>query len=105
MALSFRKRIKIAKGLNLNLSKSGVGVSVGTKGASVSVGKNGTYVNNSIPGTGIYHRQKIGTKGKPESQGQEVTNSSNDGEAGIAFLLIKLIGFLVTFGLLVWLFW
>ena len=56
---SFRKRIKIAPGINLNVSKSGVSSSIGGKGFSVTAGKKGTYVNTSIPGTGIYDRKKI----------------------------------------------
>lgn len=56
---SFRKRIKIAPGINLNVSKSGVSSSIGGKGFSVTTGKKGTYVNTSIPGTGIYNRKKI----------------------------------------------
>ena len=53
MGLRFNKRIKIAKGVNLNLSKSGIGVSAGVKGARVGVGPCGTRVTTSIPGTGI----------------------------------------------------
>lgn len=42
--VSFRKRIKIAPGVNLNLSKGGISTSFGVKGASVSVGKRGVYI-------------------------------------------------------------
>jgi len=55
----FRKRIKIAPGVNVNLSKSGISGTFGVKGASVNVGKNGVYANTGIPGTGIYDRKKI----------------------------------------------
>ncbi len=57
--MALRKRIKIVKGLNLNLSKSGASVTVGGKHASVNVGKKGAYVNTNIPGTGISSRKKI----------------------------------------------
>lgn len=59
MAWNYRKRIKIAPGIHLNLSKGGVSTSIGPKGAKISVGKNGTYLNTGIPGTGLYSRQKI----------------------------------------------
>jgi len=59
MAWNYRKRIKIAPGIHLNLSKGGVSTSIGPKGAKISIGKNGAYLNTSIPGTGIYNRQKI----------------------------------------------
>ena len=60
MAWSFRKRIKIAPGVHINLSKSGVSTSIGPKGAKVTMGPRGTYLHTGIPGTGIYNRQKIG---------------------------------------------
>ena len=60
MAWSFRKRIKIAPGVHINLSKSGVSTSIGPKGAKVTMGPKGTYLHTGIPGTGIYNRQKIG---------------------------------------------
>ncbi|MBR3980197.1 MAG: DUF4236 domain-containing protein [Bacteroidales bacterium] len=59
MAWSFRKRIKIAPGVHMNVGKNGPSFSVGGKGMSVTYGKNGTYLNSNIPGTGLRNRQKI----------------------------------------------
>ena len=59
MGWRFRKYIKIAPGVKLNISKSGVSTTLGGKGASINVGKNGAYLNTSIPGTGLYNRQRI----------------------------------------------
>jgi hypothetical protein len=56
----FRKSVKIAPGVKLNLSKSGVSGTFGVKGASVNVGKDGAYLNTGIPGTGVYDRKKLG---------------------------------------------
>jgi hypothetical protein len=58
--MRFRKSVKIAPGVRLNFSKSGVSGTFGVKGASVNVGKNGAYLNTGIPGNGIYKREKIG---------------------------------------------
>jgi len=71
MALRFRKSFKLAPGIRMNLSGSGLSCSFGPRGASVTVGKRGTYVNTGIPGTGLYSRQKIGTSSK------QSTRSSN----------------------------
>lgn len=60
MAWKYRKRIKIAPGVTINVSRSGVSTTIGPKGASVNIGKNGTYLNTGIPGTGIYDRKRIG---------------------------------------------
>lgn len=59
MAWSYRKRIKIAPGISLNVSKKGASTSFGVRGASITTGRNGTYLNTGIPGTGIYSRKKI----------------------------------------------
>ena len=77
MAWNYRKRIKIAPGIHLNLSKGGVSTSVGPKGAKITFGKNGTYMNTSIPGTGLYSRQKIG--GGTGSSSFVNKNSNNTG--------------------------
>lgn len=58
--MRFSKRIKICKGLSINLSKSGASLTAGKKGASLSIGSRGTYVNAGVPGTGLSTRKKIG---------------------------------------------
>ena len=60
MGLYFRKSVNLGGGLRLNFSKSGIGLSGGVKGARISKGPRGTYMNLSIPGTGIGYRTKIG---------------------------------------------
>ena len=53
MALRFRKSFKIAPGIRLNVSKSGLGMSAGVRGARVGINSRGTYTSVGIPGTGI----------------------------------------------------
>ena len=64
MGLYFRKSVNLGGGLRLNFSKSGIGLSGGVKGARISTGPRGTYMNLSIPGTGIGYRTKIGGSNK-----------------------------------------
>ena len=45
MAIRFRKSIKIAPGVRVNLGKKGASVSVGARGASVNIGKRGTHIH------------------------------------------------------------
>ena len=61
MGYRYSRRIRICKGVHLNVSKSGVGISLGVRGASISTGPRGTYINTGIPGTGISYRQKVGS--------------------------------------------
>lgn len=62
--MRFRKSIRLGKGLKLNLSKSGVSVTIGTgKGVSLNLGRKGAFLNWSIPGTGLYDRVRLGKRG------------------------------------------
>lgn len=67
MGLYWRRSTKILPGVRINWSKSGPSISMGPRGAKVNIGKRGTYVSGSIPGTGLYYRQKVG--GGPKSSG------------------------------------
>jgi AAA+ superfamily predicted ATPase len=81
MAWSFRKRIKVAPGVHLNVSKSGVSTTVGPKGAKITTGPKGTYLHTSIPGTGLYNRQKIGpglNTSPPNTRDLPMSNSYSD---------------------------
>jgi len=53
MALRFRKSFKVAPGVRINLSKSGVSTSVGGKGITANLSKRGTRVTTGIPGSGL----------------------------------------------------
>ena len=67
MGLRFRKRVRLGKGVNLNLSKSGIGISAGRDGARVGVGSKGAYRSVGIPGTGLYMFDYASEKGKNDS--------------------------------------
>lgn len=103
MAFRFNKRVKIAPGVKLNLSKSGVSTSVGGKGASVNIGKKGAHLNASVPGTGLSARKKL-TKTKksepimPRNSGKaeaDVVNNEKRTTPIAAFLVVLLFGVLV----------
>jgi hypothetical protein len=59
MSLRFRKSIKLAPGVRMNFSGSGLSMTLGPRGASFNVGSRGTYFNAGIPGTGLYSRTKL----------------------------------------------
>lgn len=59
MGFRFFKRINIAPGVTLNLSKSGGSVSVGPRGAKVTLGPRGPRATVGIPGTGLYYTTKL----------------------------------------------
>ena len=63
MGFRFRRRISIGPGLRLNVSKSGVSTSVGTRGAWFTIGHGKTRETVGLPGTGVSYteQQSIGT--------------------------------------------
>lgn len=69
MGMRFRKSIKIAPGVKLNVGKKSVGVSVGNKYGGFSVNsRTGARVRASAPGTGLSYSAKVGgTTGKGSS--------------------------------------
>jgi len=55
VGLRFFKRVKIAPGLTLNLSKSGPSFSFGPRGLKYTIGPRGTRKTFGIPGSGVYY--------------------------------------------------
>ena len=52
----------------MNFSKNGISTSIGVRGASVTFGKKGTYLNTSVPGLGLYNRQKLSDNSNSETE-------------------------------------
>ena len=53
MGLRFRKTISVLPGVRLNISKSGVSASIGTRGATLHLGRKGAR------GTGLSYSEKL----------------------------------------------
>ncbi len=106
MALRFRKTIKIAPGIKLNVSKGGVSASLGPRGAKVNIGKNGTRVTGGIPGTGLsssrlYKSSKRGSRSAsppPEYSQAQYAVAALSVEVTAIFFWINLSGFLSLLG-------
>ena len=81
MGFRFRKSIKIAPGVRINLTKKGVSsVSVGKRGATVNVGKKGTRGTVGIPGSGLYYssyKSHNQSKSTPNNSSQQTPISNN----------------------------
>ncbi|MCG5526305.1 DUF4236 domain-containing protein [Ectothiorhodospira haloalkaliphila] len=87
MAFRFQRRIRIAPGLRLNVSKRGVGLSAGVPGASISLGRRGAYGNVGIPGTGLSYRTKLrksasGSTGR-RRKGRAERSFQGEGQGGV----------------------
>lgn len=75
MGFKFRKSLKLAPGVKLNLGKKSVGVSVGGKRGGISYNsRTGARARVSAPGTGLSYSAKIG--------GSSSTHYSTSAQAG-----------------------
>lgn len=81
MGLRYRKSIKVGKFFRINVSKSGIGYSIGVPGARYTVGANGRRtVTAGIPGTGISYSQSVGGSSKHRNY----ANNQYTADTGIA---------------------
>lgn len=88
MGLNIRRSIKIGKHTKLNISKSGLGISTGTKGARVSIGPHGVRKTIGIPGTGISY-----TKQQNFKKRNKIQQISKNPPGSVAFSIF--VGFIV----------
>lgn len=83
MGFRFRKSIKVAPGIRINLGKKGASVSVGKRGANVTVGKTGVRTTVGAPGTGLSYTKHNAFKGKNrKNTSSPQTNSVISGGQG-----------------------
>ncbi|MFQ8927274.1 MAG: DUF4236 domain-containing protein [Evtepia gabavorous] len=79
MGLRFRKSIKIAPGVKMNIGKKSVGISVGTKGARMSINSSGRRTTSiGVPGTGLSYVKSSG--GGASKKGSEYSSFSDEPE-------------------------
>lgn len=78
MGLRFRKSIKLGCGVRINLSKSGIGYSIGGRGFRTTVNPKGRITNTvSAPGTGLSYRTSFSGSSSSHSSSSSKTAKSN----------------------------
>lgn len=79
MGLRYRKSFNLGGGFRINISKSGVGYSWGTKGYRVTkTAKGTTRTTSSVPGTGISYVNETGKQNGKSGNNHQASNSSID---------------------------
>jgi hypothetical protein len=101
MGFRFYRRLRIAPGLSVNLSRSGPSLSVGVRGAHVTVGRKGVTRTVGLPGTGMFFTSRMGFHTGYHSAGsftaqtpQEQRASDRHVERAIVVALVVLAAFL-----------
>jgi len=72
--LRFWRRMKIAPGLTLNLSKSGGSLAFGPRGAKYTIGPRGRRATVGVPGTGLFYTSTSSAAGR-RGRGSQRTRS------------------------------
>jgi len=75
----YRRSIRVGKGVRLNISKKGIGESVGFKGTRIGVGPRGLIRTYSIPGTSISYIKQTSFKSKGNCSGSIRSSNSDTG--------------------------
>ena len=78
MGLRLFRRIKIAPGISINLSKSGLSASAGVRGAHVTLGPRGVRRTVGIPGTGIYYTENNSLSGSSRKRRSSTRPTDNE---------------------------
>ena len=105
MALYFRKSKQVIPGLRVNLSKTGVGLSVGSrKTGRFTLSPNGKIVGSiSLPGTGLRYSEKI--KSANNTNKPSVSSDLFSMVEGLLIFFISLIKLIFVLGFLALIIW
>jgi hypothetical protein len=103
MGFRFYRRLRIAPGLSVNLSRSGPSLWVGVRGAHVTVGRKGVTRTIGLPGTGMFFTSRTGfhtgyhsaASFTPQTPDQQ---RASDGHVERAVVVTVLVAFAALFG-------
>lgn len=99
MGLRFRKSVKIAPGVRVNMGKKSASISVGTKGARHTISTTGKRTTSvGIPGTGISHVTTTSSKKHKAGKGSSTAPQRSPRTykvSGIILLALAVVALLI----------
>jgi hypothetical protein len=93
MGFRFRRRVRILPGVRLNLSRSGISTSIGTRGLWATYGKRGRRLTVGLPGTGLGYTSVSKSDGGQQKQPRAQETPGRPG-SGLIWALLALSIFL-----------
>lgn len=93
MGFRFQKRIRLFKGLTLNLSKTGTSLTISGREASINLKDGKATGNFGIPGTGLSYRGKL-----TDSVSASETETSIESKSSSGLVIIIVIVTLIALG-------
>ena len=97
MGFRFRRSVKIAPGVRLNISKSGFSTTLGGRGATVNLSNRGIRHTVGIPGSGLSFSNFTANRHQPSSSGGNNQSATTKG-CGCLLLILLLFAMLVQCG-------
>jgi hypothetical protein len=91
MSFRFQRRIKILPGLRLNVSKTGISWTVGTRGASVTARDGKLTGNVGIPGTGLSYRKRLDLPNQDQVASEESVAGSPQAARKPSWLVLAVV--------------
>ena len=96
MSFRFQRRIKILPGLRLNVSKTGISWTVGTRGASVTSRDGKLTGNVGLPGTGLSYRKRLDLPdSEPDTQDRQAPHQSSGAPSWLILIIILAVGIFI----------
>lgn len=84
MSWRFRRTLKIAPGIRLNLGKRGVSATIGGRLARITMGPSGNRVGSSVPGMGLYYSKKLDANAVVDTDDTEARQAVATGPGGVS---------------------
>ena len=92
MGFRFRRSLRLAPGIRINLSKTGASLSLGRRGATLNFSGRGTKATVGLPGSGLSYSTMI-QPGPPTALPRDEVRGLN----AIGFIVVAIVVLIVLF--------
>jgi hypothetical protein len=94
MAFRFRRSLRLASGIRINLSETGASLSLGRRGATLNFNRRGTKATVGLPGTGLSYSTML-------KSGAPTALPPDEGPGGDGTIIVAVVAFVTLLALLI----